>query len=184
MPKHLLQLRTKLQLPQAVMAEILGIDLGNYSNIEAGLRELPLHLKKDYLALLETVELDSFKMAANNSETENKRLEKLTNQLTKELVKLEYYEQRAQKRLAQLLATYSTMSQCVVSLEAIMASNTSTYNENFLKQINLSHGRLRLKLSEVVLPNIYKTKEKLYVNRYKIELIKNTIISPKGLYNT
>ncbi len=66
------------------MAYLLGVNRSNYIHAELEWRALPKTSRADYLAILEALESNEFKVAANNSKTQNEQLQKFVNKLNKE----------------------------------------------------------------------------------------------------
>ena len=183
MTKHLLELRTKLNLNQTVMAYLLGVNRSNYIHAELEWRALPKANRTDYLAILEAIDSNAFSKAANNSNTQNEVLEEFVNKQLKERARLVRQIATAQKRLDHYISMYRTHNEFIVSFEGLMGSNTGNYSETFLKRVDLKHGRTKMLLKNTILPNLYKTKERIYIYNCRIALIDSTINNPLGLYN-
>jgi hypothetical protein len=183
MAKHLLELRTKLNLNQTVMAFLFGLNRSNYIHAELEWRALPKANRADYLAILEAVESNAFTEAANSSNTQNELLEEFVNKLLKERARLVRQLTTAEKRLAHYQATYRILNEFIVSFEGLMSSNTGGYSDEFLKRLDLKHGRTKMLLKNTILPNLYKTKERISIYNCRLALIDRIINNPLELYN-
>jgi hypothetical protein len=182
MTKHLLELRTKLNLYQTVMAYLLGVNRSNYIHAELEWRALPKTSRADYLAILEAIDSNAFQEAANNSTTQNELLEAFVNKLLKERMRLVRQISIAEKRLVHYMSMYRMLNEFIVSFEGLMGSNTGNYSETFLKRVDLKHGRTKMLLKNTILHNLYKTKERISIYTCRLELIDRTINNPLGLY--
>jgi hypothetical protein len=183
MTKHLLELRTKLKLNQTVMAYLLGVSRSNYIHAELEWRALPKANRTDYLAILEAIESNAFSKAANSSNTQNELLEEFVNKQLKERARLVRQITTAEKRLAHYISMYKMLNEFIVSFEGLMGSNTGNYSETFLKRVDLKHGRTKMLLKNTILPNLYKTKERISIYTCRLALIDRTINNPLELYN-
>jgi DNA-binding XRE family transcriptional regulator len=168
-------LRTKLKLPQPIMAQLLDVGTPNLQAIEKGRRPLPKSQKANYQTLLSIANLPEWeKLEAQCTEEEELRNDFVA-ELAEELKQHQHTLEAARKRHLQLQKSYEKHTQIVKSLSAVEALFDDSGDQLFKKQVAFSKGKVKYAMRYKLLPGLFFIKQKIELANQRIEMINEVI---------